>query len=265
MRADVVDGMEASVYLEDSDQPAIDLGDTTAAFGQVGDPANGAKIGHPASENPWTPTGHADIILPVLRGPPRRVTNETHMVEVEVKYPVSSFEGFEQWLADQGAVGPNRIREEDHYFQPPDRDFSASDEALRLRTTASANVLTYKGPKRDQQTKTRTEVEVPLAPGEGPANACRQLLMRLRYQPVANVLKTRRRYEVVRENFTLSVCLDEVDTVGRFMELEILTPEEQVNAARQVLVRAAAALGLGASERRSYLELLLTEKAKVVP
>ena len=48
--------------------------------------------------------------------------------------------------------------------------------------------------------------------------------------------------------------------VGRFAELEIQAPEEQLDAARTVLLQTAAELGLSASERRSYLELLLAAR-----
>jgi adenylate cyclase class 2 len=55
----------------------------------------------------------------------------------------------------------------------------------------------------------------------------------------------------------MEACLDEVERVGRFAELEILAPEEHLDSARTVLLSTAAALGLTQSERRSYLEMLL--------
>lgn len=186
---------------------------------------------------------------------------EREMVEVEMKFPVADFEAVERWLADQGAEPHPPRRDEDHYYCPPDRDFAVTDEALRLRRTGSTSNLTYKGPKRDVQTKTRTEIEVPLAEGEAPAAACRQLLQYLRYDPVAVVSKERRVYHLDRESFPLEVCLDEVDEVGSFTELEILADEDCVDRARGVLMATADEMGLGASERRSYLELLLTKRA----
>jgi adenylate cyclase class 2 len=182
------------------------------------------------------------------------------MVEVEMKFPVADFAPLERKLAAWGAAKLKTRQEEDHYFNAPDRDFAQTDEALRLRRVASSNFLTYKGPKLDPQTKTRTEIEVPLAPGEEAAEAMTQFLNHLGYSPVAVVLKARRVFQTKREGFDLEICLDEVKDVGRFAELEILAPDDRLDQTRKVLQTAAAELGLAASERRSYLELLLQNR-----
>jgi adenylate cyclase class IV len=64
-------------------------------------------------------------------------------------------------------------------------------------------------------------------------------------------------FHLERGGFALTVCLDEVEQVGRFAEVEILAPEEQVETARTMLADVTAELGLTALERRSYLGLLL--------
>src|SRR5690242_8827045 len=98
-----------------------------------------------------------------------QVARERVMLEVEMKFPVSDFADVENALARVGARPECIRRDIDHYFNAPDRDFARTDEALRLRRIDAANFVTYKGPKQDAQTKTRTEIEVPLA--EGPAAA----------------------------------------------------------------------------------------------
>src|SRR5260370_27645208 len=143
------------------------------------------------------------------------------MLEVEMKFPISDFAAIESGRA---TVAPQQIgaREEiDHYFNSPDRDFARTDEALRIRRIGSANFVTYKGPKRDAQTKTRTEIEVPLAEGADTAEACVQFLTHLGYRSVAVVQKQRRIYHLERDNFSLEVCLDKVQGLGRFVEIEI--------------------------------------------
>jgi adenylate cyclase class 2 len=182
------------------------------------------------------------------------------MLEVEVKYAGADFAALERRLRAWGAREDSPRTDADHYFNAPDRDFAATDEALRLRRIGERNFVTYKGPKRDAQTKTRTEVEVPLAPGDAVADDFTRLLTLLGYRPVAVVRKTRRLFHLERGGFALEVTLDDVEGVGRFAELEIQAPEEQLNAARNVLLQTAAELGLSASERRSYLELLLAAR-----
>jgi adenylate cyclase class 2 len=182
------------------------------------------------------------------------------MLEVEMKFPVGDFGSLRSQLAAWGATAKER-RDVDYYFNAPDRDFARTDEALRVRCVGSTNCVTYKGPKLDSRTKTRTEIEVGLAPGEQAAEDFRRLLTHLGYRFVAAVSKQRAVYHLEREGFTLEACLDEVESVGRFAELEIQAPEEQLDRARDVLLRTAEALQLTASERRSYLEMLLVKKS----
>jgi adenylate cyclase, class 2 len=180
------------------------------------------------------------------------------MLEVEVKYPVENWQEIDRQLRAWGAHAEAPREEADQYFNAPDRDFAQTDEALRLRRIGFGNVVTYKGPKTDAQTKTRAEIEVPLAPGEGVADEFGRLLMRLGYRPVAVVRKRRIVFHLRRDPFDLEACLDEVEGVGKFVELEILAPPEEMDAARDLLLKTAKDLGLRRSERRSYLEMLLT-------
>lgn len=182
------------------------------------------------------------------------------MLEVEMKFPVADFAPLEQTLAAWGAERAETRSDADHYFNAPDRDFGRTDEALRLRRIGAANYVTYKGPKRDAQTKTRTEIEVPLAEGDKVARDFAALVTHLGYRPTAVVHKRRTIFHLTRDGFAMEVCLDEVADLGRFVELEILAPEEQLDKARTVLLETARQLGLSASERRSYLELLLERR-----
>jgi adenylate cyclase class 2 len=184
------------------------------------------------------------------------------MLEVEMKFPAADLPGLERRLREMGGHARPVIQEGDHYFNAPDRDFAQTDEALRLRRIGPANFVTYKGPKCDPQTKTRTEIEVPLAEGDRAAEDFTQLLTRLGYRSVAVVRKQRQIVELQREAFHVEACLDDVDGVGHFVELEIVAPPEQLDAARKVLLGLAAELGLGAQERRSYLEMWLTKNSQ---
>jgi adenylate cyclase class 2 len=185
------------------------------------------------------------------------------MLEVEVKYAVAEFGPIEAALAAHGiAPGPAR-RDADHYFNAPDRDFAVTDEAVRVRSIGDKNFVTYKGPKLDNETKTRLEIEVPLADGEEAAADFRRLLTHLRYRSVAVVRKTRRIAEFTRDGFKMQATLDEVDGVGRYAELEVVAPEDQADAAKVAVLTVAPELGLVHSERRSYLQLLLEKQGEV--
>jgi adenylate cyclase class 2 len=182
------------------------------------------------------------------------------MLEIEVKYGGADFAALERRLAEWGARAEPPRTDADHYFNAPDRDFAATDEALRLRRIGPRNFVTYKGPKCDAHTKTRVEVEVPIAEGGRAADDFARLLTLLGYRPVAVVHKARRLFHLDRDGFALEITLDEVEGVGRFAELEIQAPQERLDAARAVLLQTAAELGLRESERRSYLEMLLAAR-----
>ncbi|HJZ90162.1 MAG TPA: class IV adenylate cyclase [Gemmataceae bacterium] len=179
------------------------------------------------------------------------------MLEVEAKYRLTDPEAVETRLREWGAAVIADHAEADHYLNAPDRDFARTDEALRLRRIGDQTFLTYKGPRHDAKSKTRPELEVPCPPGDGPAAAFLKLFGHLGYRPVAVVRKRRRIYEWTRDGFTIHASLDDVESVGRFIEIEIVADESKYEAARAIVFGVAAELQLGATETRSYLEQLL--------
>lgn len=183
------------------------------------------------------------------------------MLEIETKYRVENWDRITSTLIREGAV-EEPIREDcDHYFNAPDRDFAATDEALRLRRIGDKNYFTYKGPKtKDTSTKTRVEVELPLETGSATAAQAVRWLTALGYSPVAVVSKSRRVFRLERDGFRIEVCLDDVGAIGKFMEIEILAEQVDLPRARDAILNLAAEWGLGEPERRSYLQLLLSRQ-----
>ena len=54
------------------------------------------------------------------------------------------------------------------------------------------------------------------------------------------------------------MCIDDVERVGSFVELEIVAEDSQFEQAKAVVLQLATELGLTTQERRSYLEMLLS-------
>lgn len=185
---------------------------------------------------------------------------EEAMLEIEMKFPVTGFDEALAVLAGWHAERQPTIDEADHYFNAPDRDFGQTDEAFRLRRIGTTNRITYKGPKQAGPTKTRTEIELALEEGADAAERFCRLVQHLGYRPVAVVRKRRTIYGLQRDGWPLEICCDEVDEVGRFMEVEIVTAPERKAEAQEVLQRVAGELGLATTERRSYLEMLLERR-----
>jgi adenylate cyclase, class 2 len=179
------------------------------------------------------------------------------VLEIEIKFPVSDLAALEARVMRLPISETSSVNEADHYFSAPDRDFARTDEALRVRRIGSKSLVTYKGPRSDKQTKTRKEIEVPLGDGDAAAEKFMEILTHLGYRPTAVVKKLRKIFRLERDRFQVEICLDTVEHLGQFAELEIVAPENRLDAARGTLLNLAQELGLNQPERRSYLELLL--------
>lgn len=177
--------------------------------------------------------------------------------EVEQKYPVADLANVQAQLLALGAVFGDPLDQVDRYFAHPARDFASTDEALRIRRVGGENFVTYKGPKLDSTTKTRREIELPLCGGEEHLARYTDLLVALGFSVVAEVSKRRTPAELHWHGQTIDAAFDNVAGVGTFVELETLSDEAGLDAARAAITSLSAELGLSNTERRSYLELLL--------
>jgi pantoate--beta-alanine ligase len=180
------------------------------------------------------------------------------MLEVEMKFRVDDPDGLAAKLETWTAHLPRR--DEDHYFNAPDRDFARTDEAFRVRTIGQQNLITYKGPKLDKVTKTRFEMELALPDGPVAAMEWRDLLTRLGYRRTGVVYKSRQPFSCQRDGFEVQATIDAVDDVGTYAELEIVATETDQERAKAVILQCAAELGLQEPERRSYLNLTLIKR-----
>lgn len=166
-------------------------------------------------------------------------------LEIELKIPCADLAKVGERLLGMGAVPLGVQDQEDVYFTHPCRDFGESDEALRIRTAEGVRRLTYKGPKLDNETKTREELEIEIGPG------AELILHKLGFKEVARVRK-KREYYVFDD---IEISLDRVEGLGGFVEFELRGGS--VSTGKKRIFSLARELGLEGGERRSYLELLL--------
>lgn len=169
------------------------------------------------------------------------------MLEMEAKARLEDLARVRERLQAMGAEFQGEERQEDLYFNHPERDFAQTDEALRLRLAGGRSTMTYKGPKLEAVTKSREEFQVGVDDYEGAV----AILERLDFRRVARVTKHRELYAL--EGYR--VMLDEVEGLGTFVEVEKVEPPYKPEELVALLKRLGA--GEEAMERRSYLELLL--------
>src|SRR6056297_3597675 len=165
--------------------------------------------------------------------------------EIENKFPVACLDAAAEQLRGRGAELRELIEQVDLYFGHPVRDFAETDEALRIRRIGEVNLVTYKGPKVHAETKTRREIELPLARGREKAEQYGELLAALGFHRVAEVRKHHRSGKLAWEEWEVEVVLDHVAGLGDFLELEIVAEQERVPAAQSAILRLAAELQLG--------------------
>ena len=171
------------------------------------------------------------------------------MIEVEVKARAEK-----DTQEKIKALGAKLLKVENHhdlYFNSPLRDFKVSDEALRIRIKEEGARLTYKGPKLDQETKSRLEWTVKI---DDPVQMG-QILLVLGFELSAEVCKRRTKYSFG----DIVIALDEVEGLGSFLEVEAVG-DIGWEMQRTKVLSVLAGLGLGGSIRSSYLELLEEKK-----
>lgn len=180
------------------------------------------------------------------------------MLELEMKISIADPDNVRRRLAEMG-IAKSEIRlEKDVYFNAPDRDFAATDEALRIRRAGNECTLTYKGPKmRMHALKAREEFTVRVDSFEEIERILERLGMR-------RVMEVRKRREIYRtENIT--VTLDEVEGLGSYVEIETLV-EKGSECKAELLEVVKKQLGIdGEPTTLSYLEILLAKRSEVRP
>jgi adenylate cyclase class 2 len=190
------------------------------------------------------------------------------MIEVEIKVPLSSdaFSHIQESITKLGGIHLYSETQRDFYYDHPCRSFQETDEALRVRKSIAITSkeeksvyapfeLVYKGPKLDTKSKTRHELSISISDVSS-ANA---ILEELGFRSIATISKKRTSFK----HGLTTICLDEVDDVGFFMELERVVPiEEDLELIRDQLFEILKHLGIEAKTaiRTSYLELYLEKR-----
>lgn len=151
------------------------------------------------------------------------------MYEYEIKLPITAPEDLAARLAALGFEKAGTIREEDSYYNHPERDLKQAGLALRLRKSTDladsrlTATLNFKGQRMDSRTMSRPEYETVVA---DPAAAA-GILTGLGYVLAAPVIKERQYFRKA----AVTACIDTVEGLGTYLELEILSETAQAHDA----------------------------------
>jgi adenylate cyclase class 2 len=184
------------------------------------------------------------------------------MFEVEMKFKVDDPTAFLQRLSELKISLETEVEESDTFYRHPSRDFTTTDECLRMRVRKNQQgrkeqSVTYKGPKIDTVTKTRREIEIEIEPD----TPWHELLEALGFTKSSEVQKFRRSGAYKFEGCPFEILLDRLPSLNNklFIELETIADNDSLEEARKHLLNFAKFLGLKEdnNEIKSYLALTL--------
>ena len=153
------------------------------------------------------------------------------MTEREIKLPFASVAEARAALEAAGAeaLAPRRLQD-DRLYDTAEQSMLARRSALRLRRDGDRAVITFKGPVAAGVTKSREEIETPVADYDAAA----LLLDRLGY-------KAWWRYQKYREEFRAPGVIAAIDETPAGVFVEIEGGEDEI-------IALAARLGRGPSD-----------------
>ncbi len=147
-----------------------------------------------------------------------------------MKVKIADPAGLEKCLLGLGYILKETLRETDTYFDGGMNGIKKSGQALRVRRTLVCatgkehSSITFKGEKLDKISMARVELETGVENGE----TAERILSALGFFPVQPiVIKTRK----VFKKEDISVCVDDVQGLGSYLELEIMAESEEARPA----------------------------------
>jgi adenylate cyclase, class 2 len=162
------------------------------------------------------------------------------MREIEVKYRVDDLEGLLVTLKSLGVVLSESVLQDDQAYAPDWWQFGDSKLGIsfvRLRTVGNRHYFTLKQPTDNAQACLEYETQIT------DRDAMHGAAIRMGYQPTVRIVKTRRTATLSN----CSICVDDVEGVGSFLELERLVSDDADTHAVQVeLAEFVDSLGITA-------------------
>lgn len=189
--------------------------------------------------------------------------------EVEQKFIVRDVQVLLDCLQNEQFYEVRVEQHSDMYFRHPSRDFRVTDEAFRVRVFDGKACVTYKGRRLDGPVKTRPEIELGIVAQE--QDQWTTMLGHLGFEPLPTVRKTRRVFKREaeqprgqqlsgRDSCEVIVCVDDVEQLGAFAEVELLVNDRsELDWAQQQIHTMAERLSLTDAQPMSYLAQLLVK------
>lgn len=184
---------------------------------------------------------------------------EVGVQEVEVKYRVTDSAALLPALAAASIVLSPPVHQDDQAYAPCGWEYGRSKVGVpfaRLRTQDGRHLFTVKRPLDNEMACLEYETEV------ASRDQMHQALAVMGFRPTVRIVK-RRRSAVTASG--MAICVDEVELLGTFLEVERrIGPHESGVAVQQELDRFVASLGVQAARiSDTYDSLIQTVQAPI--
>ncbi len=133
------------------------------------------------------------------------------MIEVEIKLKADHNSVRKQLKKLNADFIKNEVNN-DIYFQHPNRDFIAEDRTLRIRSTNTETIMTYKGPKLNKESKSRKEINIKIDNYDNILD----VLDELDFKKSGSVYKQREYWRINN----IIITLDNIEKIGEYVEFE---------------------------------------------
>lgn len=172
------------------------------------------------------------------------------MIEVERKYRIKE-EGYKDKIVKLGFSVGDTVRQIDKVFLLNSKDFSGftvGDPVARIRVVDSSNTLTIKRAVNSEGDVVEHET------GIDSAAAAEGMLTEIGFSAVTVVNKKRTEFK----KGDVVISIDSVESLGDFIEVEVLCAEGEEDRALEKVIDTAASLGLGDDqiEPKKYDQLI---------
>jgi adenylate cyclase, class 2 len=161
--------------------------------------------------------------------------------EIELKYRVDDLEALLVALKSRDIELSEPVFQDDQAYAPAAWQFGDNKlgvSFLRLRTVQGRHYFTLKQPAGSVQDCLEFETQV------NDRQAMHHAALHMGYRPTVRIAKLRR--TATLEN--CSLCIDDVDGIGGFLELERLTPDDaDAQAIQAELAAFVSSLGIAAT------------------
>lgn len=179
------------------------------------------------------------------------------MKEIEVKAQVIDLEALKRKLLAQGCTLSEPKIQKDWIFLSDSieyEDIKRGTVVLRIRDSNGKYILTLKKRLENELATIEKEVQI------DDSIQAKEILEYMGFHEVVRVSKSRQACELDG----LTICLDEVDELGAFIEVEKMTEEDDSLAVQEELLKFLEGLGVNREQRiqKGYDTLMYELKAK---